>query len=62
MTGNRNANKKEEINEGEMQIESVSKKKITINLSTLRQLTDILDHNCTPNRFAKNKLFSRFCQ
>jgi len=28
MTGNRNANKKEEINEGEMQIESVSRKKI----------------------------------
>jgi len=29
MTGNRNANKKEEINEGEMQIASVSRKKIT---------------------------------
>jgi len=31
MTGNRNANKKQEINEGEMQIASVSKKKITNN-------------------------------
>jgi len=26
-------------------------------------MTDILDHsNCSPNRFAKNKFFSRFCQ
>jgi len=31
MTGNRNANKKEEINEGEMQIASVSRKKIINN-------------------------------
>jgi len=64
MTGNRNANKKEEINEGEMQIESVSRKKITNNnKSTLRQVTDILDHNnCNPNHFGKKKLFSRFCQ
>jgi len=29
MTGNRNANKKKEINEVEMQIASVSRKKIT---------------------------------
>jgi len=32
MTGNRNANKKEEINEGEMQIASVPRKKITNNI------------------------------
>jgi len=31
MTGNRNANKKEAINEGEMQIASVPAKKITNN-------------------------------
>jgi len=29
----------------------------------LRQLTDILDrNNCSPDSFAKKKLFSRFCQ
>jgi len=33
MTGHRNANKKEEINEGEMQIASVSRKKITKRLN-----------------------------
>ena len=60
MTGNRNANKKEAINEGEMQIASVPAKKITNNKqSTLRQLTGILDHNnCSHNRFAKKKFFS----
>jgi len=31
MTGNRNANKKEEINEGVMQIASASRKKIANN-------------------------------
>jgi len=31
MTGNRNANKKEEINESEMQLASVTRKKITNN-------------------------------
>jgi len=31
MTGNRNANKKEEINEVEMQLASVTRKKITNN-------------------------------
>ena len=63
MTGNRNANKKE-VDEGEMQIASVSRKKITSNTkSTLRPLTDILNHNnYNPNRFAKKKLFSCFCQ
>jgi len=30
MTGNLNANKKEEINQGEMQLASVTTKKITI--------------------------------
>jgi len=29
MTGNRNANKKEEINEGEMQLANVTRKKFT---------------------------------
>jgi len=32
MTGNRNANKKEEISEGEMQIARVPRKKITNNI------------------------------
>jgi len=31
MTGNRNVNKKEDINEGEMQLASVTRKKITNN-------------------------------
>jgi len=59
MIGNRNANKKEEINQGEIQLASVAKKKIAIKL---RQLTGVLDHNNgSPNRFAKKKLFSRLC-
>ena len=57
MTGNRNANKKEEINQGKIQLASVARKKITIKL---RQLTGVLDHNNgSPNRFAKKKFFSR---
>jgi len=62
MTGNRNANKKEEINEGVMQIASASRKKIANNNeSTLRQLTGILDHNnCSPSRFAKKNSFRDF--
>jgi len=62
VTGNRNANKKEEINEGEMQLASVTRKKVTNkNESTLRQLTDILDHNnCSPNRFVKKHSFRAY--
>ena len=64
MTGNLNANKKEEINQGEMQLASVTTKKITIkNESALRQLTGVNDHNNgSPNRFVKKKFFSRLCQ
>ena len=63
MTGNRNANEKE-INEGEMQLASVTgKKSIDNNYSTLRQMTGILDgNNCSPDHFAKKKFFSRLCQ
>jgi len=63
MTGNRNAHEKE-INEGEMQLPSVTGKKIIDNnYSTLRQLTGILDdNNCGPDHFAKKKVFSSLCQ
>jgi len=63
MTGNRNVNKKEDINDGEMQLASVTRKKIIDNKSTLRQLTGIFDdNNCSPDHFAKKKFFSRICQ
>jgi len=64
ITGNCYANKKEEFNEEEKWMASWSRKKITNNnKSSLRKLTDLLDHhNCSPNRFAKTKLFSRFFQ
>ena len=63
MTGNRNANEKNKLTKG-MQLASMTRRKITNNnQSTLRQLTGSLDHNnCSPNRFAKKKLFSRLCQ
>jgi len=60
ITEKRKANKKEEINEGVMQLASVTRKKITNNnYSTLRKLTGMLDHkNCSPDRFVKNIFFA----
>jgi len=60
MTRNRNANKKEEINEGVMQLASFPRKKITNNnWSALKQLTATTGVLIV---LQKKKFFSSFCQ